>query len=396
MQNNKPNFTDFVDVKPVDTLNNLRDLLVYAAVELRYNRMTRQVEFSGLQSTQYISDLADTSNFAYLMSAAKRFGLPTGSLVDYVTTIAGEKSYHPVADWIESKPWDGVSRLQALSDTLVTNDRQISAELKQMLFLRWCVGAVMAVLSPVPNEQHGVLVLQGQQGIGKTKWVKGLCSLAGAVKDGVHLDPKHVDSVRNSTSYWLTELGELDGTFRRSDIATLKAFVNQNTDEYRTPYSKVANRYPRRTAFVASVNESQYLVDDTGNRRFWTIPVVDIDYQHRIDVQQFWAEIAELWRTGGKWWLDGEDLQLLNSHNSDFEAVDPYREAIQNTFCWQQVAKFSKPMTSTQICEAIGYRSPEKRTATAVGKALNKLGLASVKKSIAGQQARYFMMPEIK
>jgi hypothetical protein len=31
-----------------------------------------------------------------------------------------------------------------------------------------------------------------------------------------------------------------------------------------------------------------------------------------------------------------------------------------------------------------------------VGKALNKLGLVSVKKSIAGQQARYFMMPEIK
>jgi predicted P-loop ATPase len=70
------------------------------------------------------------------ISSAKRFGLPTGYLVDYVTTIAGENSYHPVADWIESKPWDGISRLQALCDTLVTNDRQISSELKQMLFLR--------------------------------------------------------------------------------------------------------------------------------------------------------------------------------------------------------------------------------------------------------------------
>jgi predicted P-loop ATPase len=123
---------------------------------------------------------------------------------------------------------------------------------------------------------------------------------------------------------------------------------------------------------------------------------VDVDFDHSIDMQQFWSEIAQLWRAGGKWWLDGEDLQLLNSHNSDFEVVDPYREAILNAFCWQPVEEFSKPMTSTQICEAIGYHSPDKRTATAVGKALNKLGLVSVKKSIAGQQARYFMMPEIK
>lgn len=254
----------------------------------------------------------------------------------------------------------------------------------------------MAILSPVVAEQHGVLVLQGKQGVGKTKWVKSLCRLPCAVKDGVHLDPKNVDSVRNSTSYWITELGELDGTFRKSDIATLKSFLTQNWDEYRIPYAKVANRYPRRTAFVASVNESQYLVDDTGSRRFWTIPVVAVDFDHSIDMQQFWSEIAQLWRAGGKWWLDGEDLQLLNSHNSDFEVVDPYREAILNAFCWQPVEEFSKPMTSTQICEAIGYHSPDKRTATAVGKALNKLGLVSVKKSIAGQQARYFMMPEIK
>lgn len=396
MLNLKPNFLDFVDGKAVDTLDNLRSLLIFEQIELRYNLMTRRVEFSGWQSTQDISDLADTSNFSYLVSAAKRFGLPTGSLVDYVTTIAGENSYHPVADWINSKSWDGVSRWQQMCDTLVTDDRQISPELKQMLFLRWCVGAVMAVLSSVSNEQHGVLVLQGKQGIGKTKWVKSLCPVAGAIKDGMYLDPKIVDSVRNATSYWITELGELDGTFRKSDVATLKAFISQDADEYRTPYSKVANRYPRRTAFVASVNESQYLVDDTGNRRFWTIPVIDVNYQHYIDMQQFWSEIAELWRAGGKWWLDGEDLQLLNSHNADFEAVDPYREAIQNTFCWQQIDKFSKPMTSTQICEAIGYQSPDKRTATAVGKALNKLGLASVKKSIAGVQARYFMMPEIK
>lgn len=396
MEYNKPIFVDFVNGQPVETLDNLRSLLVYEGVELRYNRMTRRVEFSEKHLMQDISDLSDTSCFTYFTSAAKRFGLATGSLVDYVTTIAGENSYHPVADWINSKQWDGVSRWQVLSDALVTNDRQISAELKQMLFLRWCVGAIQSILSPNPGEQHGVLVLQGEQGIGKTKWVKNLCPLATAVKDGVHLDPKNVDSVRNATSYWITELGELDGTFRKSDISTLKAFVTQNTDEYRTPYSKVANRYPRRTAFIASVNESQYLVDDTGNRRFWTIPIESVDYKHNIDMQQFWAEVAQLWRAGGKWWLDGDDLQLLNSHNSDFEVVDPYREAVLNAFCWQQVDKFSKPMTSTQICEVIGYHSPDKRTATAVGKALNKLGLASVKKSIAGQQARYFMMPEIK
>jgi putative DNA primase/helicase len=189
----------------------------------------------------------------------------------------------------------------------------------------------------------------------------------------------------------------LDGTFRKSDIANLKAFVTSDADVYRMPYARSSNRYPRRTAFIASVNETQYLVDDTGNRRFWTIPVESIDYEHTVDMQQLWAEIAHYWREGALWYLTGADLDALNEHNKDFSAVDPYQEVISRAFCFEQVGAFTKRMTSTDVALACGYSQVDKKTAMAFSRALAKVeGITQAKERFNGVYGRYWLMPDLK
>ena len=398
----RPKFVDFSRKgAPLNTLENWDKLTKWEGVKLSYNEMTRKIEFrANWLNNIGSSDVVETNNLSQLISAGKRQELNESMVVDYLLTLASARAYHPVRDWIENTPWDGVSRIAEFCNTLVTDDEKIKPELKMMLISHWAVGAVQAALSDAPSAQHGVLVLTGAQGAGKTRWIRALCpdsSVNGAVKDGLMLDAKTPDSVRLATEQWISELGELDGTFRKSDIANLKAFITSDADSYRMPYARSSNRYPRRTAFVASVNENNYLVDDTGNRRFWTIPVESVDYEHTVNIQQVWAEYTHHWRDGAKWYLTGKDIEALNSHNNEFEAVDPYAELVGRRFCFDQVYPFSKKMTATDVALACGYSQVDKKTAMAFSRALGKIkGIKKTKlERVNGVSGRFWIMPDI-
>jgi putative DNA primase/helicase len=308
--------------------------------------------------------------------------------------MAGDSAYHPVRDWIDRTEWDGVDRMEAFCNTLTTDKDAIDDRLKAILLTKWMLGAVMAVYADKPEAQHGVIVLQGAQGLGKTRWIKALCPIDDAVKDGLKIDASKVDSIRQVTRHWITELGELDGTFKKSEIADLKAFLTQQSDSYRLPYFITMEDYPRRTAFIASVNESQYLIDDTGNRRFWTIPVTAINHTHDLNMQQVWAQVKTMYEAGGKWYLLDSELAQLNDHNRDYEASNPYQDAIGTGFFFDQVDKYSNAMTAGQIAVHCGYIAPNKQTANGFAKALRAMGFIDKLQKIKGVTGRYFIMPE--
>ena len=84
------------------------------------------------------------------------------------------------------------------------------------------------------------------------------------VKTGLELDPSDKDKVYQCIKYWVCELGELDSTFKR-DLAKLKAFITEQTDEFRRPYGLVPIKYPRKTSFYATVNNEEFLKDECEN-----------------------------------------------------------------------------------------------------------------------------------
>ena len=102
-----------------------------------------------------------------------------------------------------------------------------------------------------------------------------------------------------ATSKWISELGEL-GSIIRKDMDSVKVFLTKSTDEYRTPYGKASLHYPRMTSFVGTVNDDQFLISQTGNRRFVTISLVSdlvIDYNTQIksfDALQLWSRIYHI------------------------------------------------------------------------------------------------------
>lgn len=380
---------------PKNTLDNWKTLCRWEGVTLRRNNMTRLVEFRAPWVTcDKGSDIEETINFTTLASLGIKADLSERLLNDYVATLSTENAYHPVVDWIVSDSWDGVSRLADFANTLITDETAISSKLKVELITRWAIGAVQVLFTNKPSELHGVLTLQGKQGQGKMKWIDKLCPVAESIKTGAELNTKRVDSVRQVTGTWITEFGELEATFSKSGIASLKAFITQKVDEYRIPFAKNSNKQPRRTAFIATVNETHYLVDDTGNRRFWTIPVSGMDYQHNVNMQQFWAEILVYFKEGYEWWLSMDMLNELNGHNEQFEASDPYQEAIMKAFNFAQEDSYTRPMTASEVCEMSGYASPDRRTSAAIGKSLIRMGLKQDRRRVSGISGRYYLMPE--
>jgi putative DNA primase/helicase len=355
--------------QPLNTIENLEKLMEAFGITAKYNEVRKAVELTIPGREGNTMDNRGNVALAQLTSICARNRMPQTMLADYVKALADAHSYNPVCQWIESKPWDGVERIQALLDTITVKG---DASLKNKLMYRWLISAVASIYHPFGFESHGAIVFTGRQGLGKTRWFKALVPAEmGVTLDGVTLDPSDKDSIVNVVSHWLVELGELDATFRKADIAKLKAFVTKAADKLRRPYDRVESEYQRRTVFCASVNEPTYLVDDTGNRRWWTVPAVHINYDHGIDMQQVWAELLTHYRTGEQWWLTPEENESLANLNAKHEQVTPEEEMTRSKLDWD--SSIRREMTATEVLVAIGYEKPARSQQVLMGKVLRKL-----------------------
>jgi len=372
-----PSSYDFIDWpdkkpdkdKPLDTESNLRHLLDCYGITVRYNAITKAMEIL-IPGEQYTVDNQYNATLARIRDIASRHGLPTQSLPEYLLLIADRNRYNPVATWITQEPWDGIKRFDSLFDSLDISDSDQGDTFYRMLLYRWMVSAVHAVFNPRGLSAQGVLVFQGEQNRGKTKWLRSLTP--DWFTEGLLLDPRDKDSVMLAVSHWIVELGELDATFRRADIAQLKAFITRDHDTVRKPYDRTFSELPRRTVFCGSVNDTSFLSDRTGNRRYWTILVRFCDWQHGLNMQQVWAEIYQGYKAGEPWYLAADEHEQLMTHNEQHEAPDPVRELLATHF---DFASPSRPerLSSSEALRVIGYDKPTNAQAKQASEILRKL-----------------------
>jgi putative DNA primase/helicase len=350
--------------KPLSTSDNLAEVARRIGCIIRYNVISKKVELI-MPDTSFSIDNHANACLSVLISWANRFKMPTGNTELFLTQIADQNPYNPVANWVTSRKWDGTSRIQAFYDTLTEVEPRCLPDgrrLRDVLIMRWMVSAIAAAFEPSGISSHGVLVLQGDQYLGKTKWMKDLAPKSlGVIKDGLTLNPSDKDSVLQCVSHWIIELGELDATFRKSDIASLKSFITSDRDILRRPYDRLPSEFARRTVFFASVNPRQFLHDSTGNRRFWVIECSDINHNHGLDMQQVWAEFYEMYKAGEAWFLSPEEMAVLNGKNEEFMAATPALEMVDSAFDWGLPANNRDVlMTATQIAHAAGIERPTK------------------------------------
>lgn len=352
---------------PYATLENFKKLIQGHGIRIWYNVIAKEMN-AIIPNKDYLIDNYINCVIAELISLMNSYKMPSGQVRQFLFSIADENSINPVKEYIELQPWDGVSRLPQFYATVASSNEA----LKERLLYRWMLSAVAAAYEPNGTSSGGILVFQGAQYIGKTNWFKHLLppDQHSLLKDGMSLDTHNKDSVMYCLSHWLVELGELASTFR-NDLDALKAFITCDRDILRLPYAASSSTFPRRTVFFGSVNESKFLKDQTGNRRFWTVPCISINHTHGLYMQQIWAEFKVLYDNGDSWHLDKEEFELLNEANEEHELTDPMKERIIKFYDWS--LPITKWKSATEILEEIGYKANAHSDATRCGNIILKL-----------------------
>ena len=368
------------DGHPLCTIENLEVLLGRLGIVVRYNMISKATEIL-IPDSSFSRDNKDNASIGYILSACEKARMSTKFVPQFLLLIADANAYNPVAVWVESVPWDGVSRLGQFFRT-VDCGGQMNQGLKELLMRKWLVQAIGAAFAPDGIAAQGILTFTGPQNIGKTTWFNRLApSALDVIHTGHTLDVRSKDSQLIALKYWIVELGEIDATFRKSDVSALKSFATQAVDSIRRPYAMTESTYGRRTVFGASVNDALFLSDPTGNRRFWTIPAVGFVVDDGLDMQQLWAEVLTLYRGGSRWYLSMDEAGVLGEHNSDFTVTDPIDERIAAGFAWSGLSECCEWATSTDVLMRVGIKDPTKAQTISAARVLPKLNGGQRRKS---------------
>lgn len=229
---------------------------------------------------------------------------------DAAQVVAAENCFHPVRDYLDSLTWDKKKRLDSwLTAYLGARDDAFTRAVGP----RYLISGCARILRPGCQADY-VLVLEGGQGIQKSK---ALQTLAG------DWFTDHLSSLDNKDArlelhgVWIVELGELTN-IRGLLTEKVKAFLTARRDRFRPPYARRAIDVARTNVFAGSVNDQSYLVDETGNRRFWPVRCGRIDIEAlEKDRDRLWAEALVRYRAGDPWWLETDELNALAAEEQE-------------------------------------------------------------------------------
>ncbi|MFA6138739.1 MAG: VapE domain-containing protein [Sulfurimonas sp.] len=330
------------EIRLLNTIDNLDIFLKYMKIDVKYDEILKEgmirVENDNSDFNKDTDDKIN-SQFIKIKSEAIKVGLPE-RIIEYLPALIDNNSVNPIMDMVKSKEWDGKDRVSEAISCLKSDDEGVYVTRIITLWFLQCIAAWDYIKStPLENALarfESVLVFVGSQGLSKTKYLEGLIpkDLSKYVKAGVCLDVHDKDSIKIAICSAICELGELDSTFLR-DIGALKAFMSLANDKFRLPYARSESNFRRRTSFCASVNDTSFLVDPTGNRRFQPIALIGIDYEKfmKIDKQQLWAQVYTMYLSGEKWWideyLDAELYAMLNKKHIEHMNVTAVEDIIE-------------------------------------------------------------------
>jgi predicted P-loop ATPase len=212
-----------------------------------------------------------------------------------VIAVAQENQRDELRDWLKSLRWDGTPRLD---DWLQRSVGASADEYHTAIGRNFIISMVARGLMP-GCKVDTMLVIEGAQGAGKSRL---LAILGGKYYAELteSLDTKDFFVVLQGK--WLLEIAELDA-FRRTDVTRIKQALSSQQDRCRLPYAKRATDLPRRVVFAGSTNETEYLRDATGARRFWPLTVASIDHEWlHINREQLFAEAVDAFNNKASWW----------------------------------------------------------------------------------------------
>lgn len=372
--------------KPIKThWQNLAFLLRRWRYEVKYNEISKEVEFYrdgkklAVKYDDFVTEMQGEANKSGL-------GCSRQDTRAMLNLIASKNRYNPFTDYLEScfNQWTAAGGQKVyfnrLCSALVLNTNFTAAGRSAFLYdllRKWLLQAVKLGYNDGTMSPQNILIMQAEGGIGKTRFAHWLFKERPAlVKSGEKLDPTNKDSVIKLTKYALVELGEIGQTVKAEKIDALKQFFTQNEDEYRAPFDIAVQKHPRRTSFLGTINESDFLIDRTGERRYFVLPLTAIDWQQleRLPPAMLWGEIyAAAVVDGEPWYLNYDEIKQLNQLNQVFACTTSTEEAL---FALLDFATPRERWKLWRVSDLSFYLFGDRKQAAKVGKVLAALAVS--------------------
>jgi predicted P-loop ATPase len=238
-------------------------------------------------------------------------------------------------------------------------------------------------------------VLLGEQGARKSSFWK---ALGGHFFSDALRDIQSKDDLMVLHRSWIMEWAELDQITGKRHAGQIKAFLSQSTDMFRVPYGKSTEAFPRRGIIVGSTNRDNFLIDETGNRRFWVIPITatidkPIDISGLLkEVDAIWAAAVHAYRNDEPSALTVEQEKTVAMENDNYLVQNPWQAPIQ-TWLAQPKNRFEYVTAELVLSEAVG--KPVERQTTGdtmkVGTILKSLGYKKARRVVNGRRKQVYV-----
>lgn len=284
-------------------------------------------------------------NLKLILSKKAGFEPAINIVNEAVSQLCHENIVNPAKDFFLSLPrWDGRDRIHGwLQKYFEAEGPDIYID---EVFRKWLVGAVARVFEP-GLKFDWIPIFEGAQGKGKSLFGRILFGEQFFSDQLPPLEHSMADAVLQLQGKLCIELAEL-AALNRSTLEGIKAFITRQVDQVRVPYGRRSENFPRRCVFYGTTNRSQYLADETGNRRFNPIHVGQLDVSALLrDRSALWAEAVFIYQNGleDHFYLS-DDARLhaeeIQAEKKIFSDIDHIEDSILEFICAGGVFNWSQ------------------------------------------------------
>lgn len=344
----------------------------------RYNVFTDHIEVTSAWWTRYSQFMDDTDLNRIRLFLEEKYQLSSEQKIPRaIDTIAKERPYHPIREYLESLQWDGESRIADFFPRYLGAEKSdYTTEATKLMLM----GAICRVYHIGCKFDYVISLVENVQGGGKSSLVRLL-----ACKDEWFTDDlKNIEdenAFRKIQGHWIIEMSEMLAMMNASKHEVIKSFVSRQKDTYKVPYDKYPHDFPRQCIFIGTTNNVTFLPDDkTGNRRFIPIAAhsklanrhpLDDESETRAFINQLWAEAMNIYHSG--------DYSLTASSEMENMLVEVRKGFTPEDFRIGIIQEWLNDCKDESVCIAMIWNNalnefgqPSKRVAREIAEIMDK------------------------
>jgi len=315
----------------------------------------KEVYYNSLRKTHYIGSKELTEielNSLYIEAVKSGIQIKFNDFLIILNSV-GIKICDPLTDYFNGLPsWKSVNNsIFALSESVRLKDESERDQFLKLL-TKWLTGAVAGAITDNINQL--CFILLGCQGAGKSTFFKHLLPVELKEYYTEHNPKPDKDSQITIASNFLVNIDELS-SFNKTDETFLKQIITQKEFDVRLAYGKRNTKIKRQSSFCGSGNQSAFLSDLTGNRRFLVFEIESINFEalNKIDANQIWIEALHLFRTGYQYWLDQAEITAINTHNENYMVESIEEDKILEKYTVPNNKEFHLFRTTSEVAEEL-------------------------------------------